>query len=59
MIDDTRKIGIVPIGDRPRVAGTAEFAGHGLIVYRPQYPQSQKGDSWPGPSCFDRLNMRT
>ena len=35
MTDDTRKIGIVPIGDRPRVAGTAEFAGHGLIVYRP------------------------
>ena len=27
MIDDARKIGIVPIGDRLRVAGTAEFTG--------------------------------
>ena len=28
MVDDGRKIGIVPLGDRLRVAGTAEFAGY-------------------------------
>ena len=32
MIDDGRKIGIVPIGDRLRVAGTAEFTGYDLSL---------------------------
>ena len=32
MIDDGRKIGIVPLGERIRLAGTAEFAGFDLEV---------------------------
>lgn len=60
--DDTRKVGIVRIGDRVRVAGTAEFTGHdtALNAHRidalrryflglfPDYPDPSAGDPWTG-----------
>ena len=60
--DDWHKAGIVRIGDRIRVAGTAEFAGrdHSLNPKRianlrsmflslfPDYPDRSAGDAWAG-----------
>ncbi len=61
-VDDARKIGIVRIGDRVRVAGTAEFNGHDKSLNRkridnleryfldlfPDYPDRAKGEGWTG-----------
>lgn len=61
-VDDARKIGIVRIGDRVRVAGTAEFTGHDKTLNRkridnleryfldlfPDYPDRSKGQGWTG-----------
>ena len=60
--DDGHKAGIVRIGDRIRVAGTAEFAGHdttltprridGLRTFFlslfPDYPDRSAGEAWTG-----------
>ena len=61
-VDDARKIGIVRIGDRVRIAGTAEFTGHdrslnpkrvanlrGLFFETfPDYPDKSAGEAWTG-----------
>ena len=60
--DDSRKAGIVRIGDRIRVAGTAEFAGSDKSLNRkridnlkqfffglfPDYPDHDAGTAWTG-----------
>jgi D-amino-acid dehydrogenase len=62
MIDDARKIGIVPIGDRLRVAGTIEFTGddpslnarrgaklvENLSALYPDLPARSTGQHWAG-----------
>jgi D-amino-acid dehydrogenase len=62
MIDDGRKIGIVPIGNRVRVAGTAEFTGYDLSLNArrgaklienlselyPGLPDQSPGQHWAG-----------
>ena len=61
-VDDARKIGIVRIGDRVRVAGTAEFTGHDgslnpkrvanlrelFFETFPDYPDRSAGEAWTG-----------
>ncbi len=60
--DDARKIGIVRIGNRVRVAGTAEFTGHDETLNAnrvdnlqryffesfPDYPDRSAGKAWTG-----------
>ena len=60
--DDGHKAGIVRIGDRLRVAGTAEFAGHDrtlnpkrianlrsfFLSLFPDYPHGAAGEAWAG-----------
>lgn len=62
MVDDGRKIGIVPLGDRLRVAGTAEFAGHdtelkqrrganlidNMLELFPDCPNRAEAEHWTG-----------
>ena len=61
-VDDVRKIGIVRIGDRVRVAGTAEFTGYDKTINAqrisnlqqyflqsfPDYPDTAAGQAWAG-----------
>ncbi len=61
-VDDARKIGIVRIGDRVRIAGTAEFTGHDknlnpkrvanlrelFFETFPDYPDRSAGEAWTG-----------
>ncbi len=61
-VDDVRKIGVVRIGDRVRIAGTAEFAGYDktlnphrignlkdyFIRSFPDYPHDLTGEPWSG-----------
>ena len=60
--DDGHKVGIVRLGDRIRVAGTAEFAGHDtdlnakrvahlrdfFLSLFPGYPHRERGEGWTG-----------
>ena len=60
--DEAHKIGIVRIGDRVRVAGTAEFAGRDtapnphrtrhlrefFFSFFPDYPERSTGEGWTG-----------
>ena len=62
LIDDARKIGIVPLGDRIRLAGTAEFAGwdrspnparidnllNGFRALFPGFPNFESAEDWNG-----------
>jgi len=62
LIDDVRKIGIVRMGDRIRVAGTAEFTGHDTSINAqrisnlkryflqsfPDYPDATAARPWAG-----------
>lgn len=62
LLDDGRKIGIVPLGNRLRVAGTAEFTGHDLALNArrgaklvdnllelfPGLPDPEAGQHWTG-----------
>jgi D-amino-acid dehydrogenase len=62
MVDDGRKIGIVPLGDRLRVAGTAEFGGYdtalnpqrgatlieNLRELFPDCPNQESAEHWTG-----------
>jgi D-amino-acid dehydrogenase len=62
MVDDGRKMGIVRLGDRLRVAGTAEFAGRddrlnpkrianltdSLLDLFPDFPNRGSGEPWTG-----------
>ncbi len=62
MVDDGRKMGIVRLGDRLRVAGTAEFTGHdaalnprrianltsSLLDLFPDLPNPETGEPWTG-----------
>ena len=61
-VDDARKMGIVRMGDRVRVAGTAEFTGHDktltperianlrdfFLDLFPDYPDPDAGEAWTG-----------
>ena len=61
-VDDARKMGVVRLGDRIRVAGTAEFTGHDLTLTAkrianlralfsglfPDYPDPEAGEAWTG-----------
>ena len=61
-VDDARKMGIVRMGDRVRVAGTAEFTGHDKTLTPerisnlkefffslfPDYPHRDAGEAWTG-----------
>lgn len=61
-VDDGRKMGIVRIGDRVRVGGTAEFTGHDktlsprrvanlenfFFTLFPDYPDRNAGKAWTG-----------
>ena len=61
-VDDARKMGIVRIGNRVRVAGTAEFTGHDKTLNPkrianlkefffdlfPDYPHRDAGEAWTG-----------
>ena len=61
-VDDARKMGIVRMGDRVRVAGTAEFTGNDktlnpkridnlrdfFLGLFPDYPDRDAGESWTG-----------
>lgn len=60
--DDAHKAGVVRIGERIRVAGTAEFAGHDrtlnakrianlrsyFLTLFPDYPEPEAGEAWTG-----------
>jgi len=60
--DDGRKIGAIRLGDRIRVAGTAEFVGYDTALNRerldnlkqhfaalcPDYPDLERGSEWAG-----------
>ena len=60
--DDGQKVGVIRIGDRVRVAGTAEFAGydktlnrerirqlkHFFFSFFPDYPERTAGKGWAG-----------
>lgn len=62
LIDDARKIGMVPLGDRIRLAGTAEFTGRdlspnparsdnlleGFRALFPGFPNFDSAESWTG-----------
>ena len=62
MIDDGRKIGVVPLGDRIRLAGTAEFGGHdralnkgrtdnlmrNFLALYPDFPNAADAEPWTG-----------
>ncbi len=61
-VDDGRKMGIVRMGDRVRVAGTAEFTGYDKTLSAkrienlrafffslfPDYPHREDGEAWTG-----------
>lgn len=61
-VDDVKKMGIVRIGDRVRVAGTAEFTGfeksltpartanleRNFLEMFPDYPDRSRGQAWTG-----------
>ena len=62
LADDSRKMGVVRLGDRIRVAGTAEFGGHdtrlnpkrvahlqdNFFSLFPDYPHREAGKAWTG-----------
>lgn len=62
MVDDARKMGIVRLGDRIRVAGTAEFTGHdqtenpkrlanletAFLELFPDFPNRDTSEGWAG-----------
>ena len=62
MIDDGRKMGVVPLGDRIRLAGTAEFTGAdrslnpnrianltgNFLALFPDFPNADSAEPWAG-----------